>query len=73
MLEGPHTTTTDAPDSSDVVLVSRDLLERLQGELKFRYVFRFIVTAHSGIVTSDSGHRDRGVNHRFRQRDRRFR
>jgi transposase len=36
MLEGPHTTTTDAPDPSDVVLVSRDLLERLQGELKFK-------------------------------------
>jgi len=36
-------------------------------------VLRFIVTAHSGIVTSDSGHRDRGVDHRFRQRDRRFR
>ncbi len=36
MLESPHTTTTDAPDSSDVVLVSRDLLERLQGELKFK-------------------------------------
>jgi transposase len=27
---------TDAPDSSDEVLVSRDLLERLQGELKFK-------------------------------------
>ena len=36
-------------------------------------IFRFIVTADSGIVTSDSGHRDRGVNHRFRHRDRRFR
>ena len=36
MLEGPRTTTTDTPDSSDVVLVSRDLLERLQGELKFK-------------------------------------
>ena len=24
------------------------------------WVFRFIVTAHSGIVTGDSGHRDRG-------------
>ncbi|MGB4925437.1 MAG: IS66 family transposase [Giesbergeria sp.] len=36
MLEGPRTTITDTPDSSDVVLVSRDLLERLQGELKFK-------------------------------------
>jgi transposase len=36
MLEGPHTTTSDAPDPSDVVLVSRDLLDRLQGELKFK-------------------------------------
>jgi hypothetical protein len=36
-------------------------------------IFRFIVTAHSGIVTSDSGDRDRGINHRLRHRDRRFR
>ena len=36
MLESPRTTMTDAPDSSDVVLVSHDLLERLQGELKFK-------------------------------------
>jgi putative DNA primase/helicase len=33
------------------------------------WVFRFIVTAHSGIVTGNSGDRDRGLNHRFRHRD----
>ena len=36
MLEGPHTTMTDVPDSSDVVLVSRDVIERMQGEIQFQ-------------------------------------
>jgi transposase len=36
MLEGPDTTTIDAPASPDAVLVSRDLFERMQGEIKFQ-------------------------------------
>jgi hypothetical protein len=40
-----------------------------QGNLS-NCIFRFIVTAHSGIVTGNSGHRDRGLNRRFRHRDR---
>ena len=31
-----------------------------RGPIMAGCIFRFIVTAHSGIVTSDSGHRDRG-------------
>ena len=36
MLEGPQTNTINMLGADDAVLVSRDLLERLQGELKFK-------------------------------------
>ncbi|QDL38643.1 IS66 family transposase [Rhodoferax sediminis] len=36
MLEGPDTTTLDTLAAADAVLVSRDFVERLQGEVKFK-------------------------------------
>jgi hypothetical protein len=36
MLEGPQTNTIDTLSADDAVLVARDLLERMQGELKFK-------------------------------------
>jgi transposase len=36
MLEGPQTNTIDTPSADDAVQVLRDLLERMQGELKFK-------------------------------------
>ena len=36
MLEGPQTNTIDALGADDAVLVPRDFVERLQGELKFK-------------------------------------
>ena len=35
MLEGPQTNTIDTPPAHDAVLVLRDLIERLQGQLQF--------------------------------------
>ena len=43
-----------ATEVAIVLLEGGRIVDRLQ------WVFRFIVTADSGIVTRDSGHRDRG-------------